>query len=187
MQPNTASQHHLLSVSDYYTMAKSGIFKDDERVELINGEIFDMSPIGSFHADCVDRLTRLLFKHVDDTVRVRIQNPIFLSDFSEPEPDIALVKDADYSQNHPAVEDVLLVIEVADSSLHYDRNTKLPLYARCGLPEIWLIDTNKKELNIYQQPFETGYQSHYRPKVGELVQPLLIKSVTVDWHSLFVY
>ena len=187
MQTNTAVQHRLLSVTDYYTMAQSGIFKDDERVELIDGEIFDMAPIGSLHADYVDRLTRLFFKKVDDDVRIRVQNPIFLDDFTEPEPDIVLAKDADFSQKHPTVDDILLVIEIADSSLYYDYNKKLPLYATHEIPEVWLIDVNKKELNIYQKPSENGYRSHYRPKSGEIIRPLLLNSVSINWKALFIF
>jgi len=187
MSISTAIQHHLLSVSDYYRMAQAGILSEDEHVELINGELFDMAPIGSFHADYIDRLARLFFKQADDGIRVRIQNPVHLSDFSEPEPDIALVKDNNYREQHPTAEDVLLLVEVADTSLHYDRNIKLPLYARHQIPEVWVFDIKEKRLDIYQQPDSDYYRLHLRPKAEEKIQPLLVTSVSIDWQDLFNY
>lgn len=186
MQTNSI-QHRLLSVADYHCMAENGILKDDERLELIKGELIKMAPIGSIHADYVDRLTRLFFKQVDDNVRIRIQNPIYLDEFNEPEPDIALVMDADYSIRHPNGTDVLLVIEVSDSSLHYDRTVKLPQYALHKIPEVWLIDTQQKQIDIYQQPFDKAYRLHLHPQANELIQPLLAKEINVDWQALFVH
>jgi Uma2 family endonuclease len=187
MSTSTAIQHHLLSVSDYYRMAETNILSEDERVELINGELFDMAPIGSFHADFIDRLARLFFKQADDSIRVRIQNPLHLSDFAEPEPDIALVKDSNYRQQHPTAQDVLLLIEVADTSLHYDRTIKLPLYAKHLIPEVWLCDIKEKRLDIYQQPDNDYYRLHLRHKAEEKIQPLLVASISVDWQGLFSY
>ena len=187
MSTATAIQHHLLSVSDYYRMAQAGILTEDEHVELINGELFDMAPIGSFHADFIDRLARLFFKQADDSVRVRIQNPIHLSDFAEPEPDIALVKDNNYRQQHPTAEDVLLLVEVADTSLHYDLTIKLPLYAKYQIPEVWVCNLKEKRLDIYQQPDNDYYRLHLRPRVDEIIQPLLIASISVDWQGLLNY
>ena len=178
-------QHHLLSVSDYYRMAQVGILNEDAHVELIDGELFDMAPIGSFHADYIDRLARLFFKQADDSVRVRIQNPIHLSDFAEPEPDIALVKDNNYRQQHPTSPDVLLLVEVADTSLHYDRSIKLPLYAKHQIPEVWLIDVKESRLDIYQQPENDYYRLHLRPKADEKIQPLQVSSISIDWQGLF--
>jgi len=187
MSTATAIQHHLLSVSDYYRMAQAGILTEDEHVELINGELFDMAPIGSFHADFIDRLARLFFKQADDSVRVRIQNPIHLSDFAEPEPDITLVKDNNYRQQHPSAEDVLLLVEVADTSLHYDLTIKLPLYAKHQIPEVWVCNLKDKRLDIYQQPDNDYYRLHLRPKADEIIQPLLVASISVDWQGLLNY
>ena len=187
MSTATAIQHHLLSVSDYYRMAQAGILTEDEHVELINGELFDMAPIGSFHADFIDRLARLFFKQADDSVRVRIQNPIHLSDFAEPEPDIALVKDNNYRQQHPSAKDVLLLVEVADTSLHYDLTIKLPLYAKHQIPEVWVCNLKEKRLDIYQQPDNDYYRLHLRPKADEIIQPLFVASISVDWQGLLSY
>lgn len=177
--------HRLINVSEFYRMAEAGILAEDERVELIEGELATMPPIGSFHASLVDCIARSLFKQVDDSICIRIQNPIYLSDISQPEPDIALVTNADYRQQHPKPEDVLLVIEVSDSSESYDRNTKLPLYAHYQVPEVWLLSINKKTLDIYQKPSTGGYRLNLRPETGEQVSPLLARNMQFDWATLF--
>jgi Uma2 family endonuclease len=187
MSAQLAIFHHLLTVNDYHRMAEAGIFTEDQPIELINGEIFDMSPIGSFHADIIDALTRVFYQQANDDFRIRIQNPIQLSEISEPEPDIALVKNKSYRLQHPSSEDVLLLIEVSDTSLHYDRTIKLPLYASHQIPEVWLFDLKEQRLDIYQQPESDYYRLHLRPKAGESIQPLLVEAVSVDWSSLLSY
>lgn len=187
MSAQLAISHHLLSVNDYHRMADAGIFTEDQPIELINGELFDMPPIGSFHADIIDALARVFYQQTSDNVRIRVQNPIFLSDVSEPEPDIALVKNKNYRLQHPTADDVLLLIEVADSSLNYDRTIKLPLYASHQIPEVWLFNLKEQRLDIYQQPENDYYRLHLRPKAGESIQPLLVESVSVDWGGLFSY
>src|SRR3982751_4315477 len=124
-------QKHYFNVDEFYLMARGGVFSEDARVELIEGEVIEMSPIGSRHAGCVDRLNALLNRSGQNVI-VRVQSPIRIDDFSEPEPDIALLKPrADfYSNSHPTPADVLLIIEVAETSVEYDRGVKLPLYAR---------------------------------------------------------
>ena len=189
MTTSTAIRHHLLSVSDYYRMAETNILTEDEHVELINGELFDMAPIGSFHAGLVTRLSRLLINKLTDQAIVTVQNPLYLSEFSAPEPDIAVLKPRadDYMQSLPTAQDVLLLIEVADTSLYYDRNIKLPLYAKHQIPEVWLIDVKEKHLDIYQQPDNDYYRLHIRPKAMEEIQPLLVASISIDWQGLFSY
>ena len=187
MSAQLAISHHLLSVHDYHRMAEAGIFTEDQPIELINGEIFDMPPIGSFHADIINTLTRLFYQQVNDNIRISVQNPIQLSDFSEPEPDIVLVKNKNYRLQHPTADDVLLLIEVADSSLHYDRTIKLPQYANHQIPEVWLFNLKEQRLDIYQQPENDYYRLHLRPKAGESIQPLLVEAVNVDWSALFAY
>ncbi len=189
MTTSTAIQHHLLSVSDYYRMAEINILAEDDRVELINGELFDMAPIGSFHAGIVTRLSRLLIQKLGEFAIVAVQNPLHLAEFSAPEPDIAVLKlrADDYMQSLPTAQDVLLLIEVADTSLHYDRNIKLPLYAKHQIPEVWLIDVKEQRLDIYQQPDNDYYRLHLRPKAKEEIQPLLVASVSIDWQGLFSF
>lgn len=189
MQTNAAIKVHLFNLDDCYRMTESGILNDNQPVELINGELFDMSPIGSVHAGLVTRLSRLLIKSLNDEAIVNVQNPIFLNEFSSPEPDIALLKPRadDYMQSLPNADEVLLVIEISDSTLVYDKEIKLPLYAQHQIPEVWLIDAKQKQLNIYQQPSKEGYRLHLRPLTGDNIQPLLVDAINLDWQSLFIY
>ncbi|HST20145.1 MAG TPA: Uma2 family endonuclease [Blastocatellia bacterium] len=162
------------NVEDYYRMAEAGLFSEHDRVVLIDGEVIKKSPIGSRHAGCVDRLNSILNRKVGDFAIVSVQNPVRLNDFSEPEPDIALLKPRDdfYSQSHPTAADVLLVIEVAETSVEYDRSVKMPLYARAGIPEAWLVNLPKDIIEIYTQPKNGKYQKVQRLKRGKsLVSP----------------
>jgi len=147
-------QKRYFNVDDYYRMFQAGVFSQEDRVELIEGEVVEMSPIGSSHGGTVNRSSTFLRRKLDDIVIVSVQNPVRLDDFSEPQPDLALLKPRKdfYSKAHPIAEDVLVVIEVADTSLAYDRNVKLPLYARAGIPEAWLIVLAKEVIEIHSQP-----------------------------------
>lgn len=152
-------QRRLFTVEDYYKMADAGIIKPDDRVELINGEIIRMSPIKSFHASVVDILVEQLILKVHHQAIVRAQNPIQLDDLSEPEPDIVLAKQQAnrYSQHHPRPTDILLIIEVADSSLNYDRGVKSALYAKAGIPEYWIMNLQEQQVEVYRTPQDDGY------------------------------
>ena len=149
------------TVHDFYRMGEAGIFAEDDRVELLEGEIFEMTPIGSHHAACISRLNRMLTSHLGQTAIVSVQNPIRLNDQSEPQPDIALLKPRSdfYKEGHPQPDDVLLVIEVADSSVNLDRGTKLPLYAKAGISEIWIVDLTRRTVETYRQPSAQGYEA----------------------------
>jgi Uma2 family endonuclease len=133
------------NVNEFYRMAAAGVLSEDDRVELIEGEILEMSSIGSRHAACVGRLTELFGQQVGGKAIIRAQSPIRLDDYSEPLPDITLLKRrADfYAENHPTQADVLLIVEVADTSVDYDRNIKLPIYAQANIPEVWLVNLPK--------------------------------------------
>lgn len=161
---------YLISVENYHKMAGTGILPESG-VELINGEIIEMSPIGSKHAAAVDRLNRILSRQFGDEVIIRVQNPIILNSFSEPEPDIAVVKyRADfYEKQHPHSADVLLAIEVSDTTINYDREIKLALYAQSGIPECWLVDLEKSEIQAFWQPLGDAYRfSQLARKGGSL-------------------
>jgi Uma2 family endonuclease len=157
------------NVTEFYRMAAAGVFTEDDRVELIEGEILEMSPIGSRHASCVDRLTELFSRQAGRKAIIRVQNPIRLDDYSEPLPDITLLKRrADfYAENHPTQADVLLIVEVADTSVEYDRNIKLPIYAQANIPEVWLVNLPKNIVEVYTRPAEGKYQKSRRLKRGE--------------------
>ena len=163
---------HLFDVTEYHRLGDAGIFSEDDRVELINGEVVEMSPIGSPHAATVSRLEALLHETIGRVVQIRIQNPVLLDDYSEPEPDIALVRPRGdyYAIGHPRPGDVLLVMEVADSSVEYDRLVKMPLYARAGVPEAWLIDLNRDLIVIQHDPANGDYRSHREFRRGETIR-----------------
>ena len=154
-------QRHLFTVDDYYDMARTGILREDDRVELIEGEIVDMAPIGIRHASVVKRiLNQLLTERLEKKAIVSSQDPIRLNEFSEPQPDITLLKPHPvyYETGHPKPEDVYLLIEVADTSIDYDRETKIPLYAKHGILEVWIVDLTKKIIEVYNLPTQEGYQ-----------------------------
>jgi Uma2 family endonuclease len=142
-------------------MGAAGIFSADERVELIAGEIIQMSPIGKRHAACVNVLAELLREQLQRSVIISVQNPIRLDDYSEPQPDIAVLKRREdfYRSALPQPADVLFVIEVCDTTLEYDRQIKLPLYARAGIPEVWLVNLADEQIETYAQPAGDAYQT----------------------------
>ncbi|NEO56847.1 MAG: Uma2 family endonuclease [Okeania sp. SIO3B5] len=153
-------QKRKLTVKEYYQMAEVGILKPDERVELIAGEIIKMAPIGIPDAGCVRRLNGIFNKLLSGKAIVDAQNPIDLNNESEPQPDLVLLKWRDdyYAEKHPQPEDILLLVEVADSSIKYDREVKVDLYAENGICEVWLININQQLVEVYRQPVENSYQ-----------------------------
>lgn len=161
----------LLNIEDYHKMAAAGILPDSG-IELVNGEIIEMSPIGSKHLSCVNTLMELLFENLGRKVIISIQNPIQAGDFSEPEPDIAVLKRTPkrYADKIPTAEDVLLVIEVADTSLAYDREVKLPIYAESGIPEFWLINLDQQEIEAYWQPSGNTYKYRALLRAKDIVE-----------------
>jgi Uma2 family endonuclease len=142
------------TVDEYYRMGEAGILREDERVELINGEIVCMAPIGSPHAYCVDLFTQRLVLGLAGRALVRVQNPLHLSSGAEPQPDLALLRlpAARYATAHPRPEDAFLVVEVSDTTLAYDRGAKLPLYAQAGIPEVWIADLEGSAVLVCREP-----------------------------------
>jgi len=178
---------HRLSVEDYHRMGEAGILGDDDRVELIAGEIIDMSPIGTHHASAVKRISNRVKLQVGERAIVSTQDPVHVDRFNEPEPDIALLRPQDdfYSDAHPIPADVLLIVEVAETSLRYDRDVKVPLYASAGIPEVWLVDIAGQVLWIYREPGQGAYRSCERaPNLSNLA-PLLMPDASVDLRGLF--
>jgi Uma2 family endonuclease len=151
--PFPVPSRHLISVDAFHRMGEAGILGPEDRVELIEGEIIDMSPIGALHAAIVDVVARHFGRRAGESVFIRCQNPLRLDDVSEPEPDISILRPrADfYTTSHPGAADVLLVIEVADTSLAYDLGTKVPLYARHGIPEVWVIDAGTRRIRVFRR------------------------------------
>lgn len=155
-----AARRRPFTVGEYYRMAEADILTEEDRVELIAGQIVAMSPIGSRQAACVKRLNLLMGKMVGDSMLIGVQDPIALDAYSEPEPDLVLLRSrADfYAEAHPSAADVLLAVEVADTSIDYDREVKLPLYAHAGLPEVWLIDLQESRIEVFARPQGGAYQ-----------------------------
>ena len=166
-----ANDVHRWTREEYERMAAEGLFAPDARVELIDGIVYNMSPQKGPHASAVHRGLRSL-QSVFLDCHIRVQAPLALSVDSEPEPDLAVVpgKLEDYDQNHPTT--ALLVVEVADSSLAHDKNRKIPLYARCGIPEAWLLNVPAKTLEVHREPQEGRYRSHQILRIGDIVSPL---------------
>lgn len=152
---------YSFTVAEYERMGEVGIFSEDARVELVCGEVIKMSPIGERHAACVGRLTQLITLLVLRSAIVWVQNPIRLNENSEPQPDVAVLKPrADfYGHAHPRPEDVLLIIEVSDTTLDYDRRVKVPLYARAGVPETWVVNLPEERVEVYSDPAGGEYQT----------------------------
>jgi Uma2 family endonuclease len=187
---NTASdilQRHRLTVAEYYRMAETGILAPEARVELIEGEVIDMPPIGSPHAGTVDYMADVLRSACGGQAIVRTQNPVFLDLHSEPQPDIALLRPrADfYRSSHPTPADVFLIVEVADATLAYDTQIKLPLYARHGVPEVWLVDLSNRRFMVHRTPTAVGFQDVQTLTELSTVTPMLLPGVSIDLTGLF--
>jgi len=177
---------HRLNVDAYYKMAEAGILESPHHVELIGGEIFDMPAIGSPHAAVTNRLSRHFSRALRDEVAlVNIQSPLRLDDFNEPQPDLMLLRPRsdDYWERHPSAVDVLLLVEVSESSLRYDRGTKLALYAKFSIPEVWIVDLLDSAIEVYRGPKEGAYGSRERLTSGALT-PALVPGATIDVAAL---
>jgi len=160
-------------VEEYHRMLRAGILTEDDRVELIEGEIVEMAPIGSRHAGCVKRLVRRFSQAIGEQALLSVQDPLRLGERSEPQPDLALLRPRDdfYASSHPGPEDVLLIVEVAETSAEYDREVKLPLYARHGIPEVWLVDLEKEAVEVYRGPSPRGYSEARTLRRGSSLSP----------------
>jgi Uma2 family endonuclease len=175
------------TVEQYHKMSEVGILTEEDRVEFIKGEIVEMSPIGLKYAATVNRLNQIFHRKLSDRVLVSIQNPIQLNNNSEPQPDVALLKSrADfYETKTPEVNDIFAIVEVADTTIIYDRNIKIPLYAEHGIAEAWLVDVNDRSLTIYRQPTPTGYQITKTLTREESLSLLAFPEVTINVSEIF--
>jgi Uma2 family endonuclease len=166
------------TVHDYHRMGEAGILHEDDRVELIEGELVEMDAIGTRHFSCVNRLTRLLVMSVGDEAIVSVQNPVRLNEYTEPQPDLTVIRPRDYTESLPTPEDVLLLIEVSDTTLAYDRNVKLPLYARAGIGEVWIVNLPAETIELNTGPSANGYRYTERKRRTETLQPAAIPGLT---------
>jgi len=179
---------HRLTVDDYHRMADAGIFGQHDRIELIDGELIDMAPIGQGHAGMVGGLAEALFIACAGRAIVWPQNPIRIDRWSEPQPDLALLRrrpDFYATGERPGPADVLLLIEVADSSLAFDRRVKLPLYARAGIAEFWIVDLKRRVLEVHRSPTGDGYADTSTHQPGDQVALALIPEIVVKLDIAF--
>lgn len=176
----TAMPFYHLSVPQYHEMIRDGILTENDRCELIRGKLVAKMTIGDDHAACVDRLNWLLNRVQTNDIRVRIRNPVFCRD-SEPEPDVSLVRLVNGKPLHkkPQAADILLVIEVADTSYEFDKAEKLPLYAENGIPEAWIVDLRTKAIEIYREPCGNSYRQAARLIGEQPVSILALPSLTL--------
>jgi Uma2 family endonuclease len=171
-----------LSLREFHRMGAAGVLGEDDRIELIDGEMIEMAPIGAPHAAMVSRLTRMLNLSVGQDAIVWTQNPIALPPRSELQPDVALLRPPEdrYGANLPIAGDVMLVIEVADTTLTYDRDVKIPLYARHGIAEVWLFDIQGGSLFVHREPAESGYRQVLAPDKNATLSPVRLPGVRLD-------
>ena len=174
------------TVAEFHTLVKCGIFKKEQRIELIEGVLIEMAPIGSDHTSNVKRFNHRLTVLLSDRAIVSVQDPITLDDYSEPQPDIALLRWRDdfYRSANPRTADVLLIIEAANSSLQFDRERKIPLYARHDIPEVWLFDLKQQRLEAYRKPVAGEYTeiTYHR---GGMLAPCMLPDTAIDLAEFF--
>ncbi len=181
-----AAPRRLLTVDDYHRMGEAGILTDDDRVELIEGELVAMAPIGSEHIATTNALNRLLVLAVGDRGIVSVGNPVRLTRYSEPQPDFSILKPRDdYRRTLPRPEDTVLAVEVANTSLDYDRKVKLALYARSGIPEVWIVNLAAAEVEVYQSPVADLYTSVTRAGRSDSLTINAIPGVLIPVARIF--
>ncbi|MFZ1494443.1 MAG: Uma2 family endonuclease [Candidatus Competibacter denitrificans] len=183
-----APTRHRLSADDFLQMARSGILHEDDRIELIDGDLIDMAPIGSEHASLTDWFTRYLVLAIGQHAIVRIQSSLSLDKHSQPQPDVQVLRAREdyYRKAHPSAEDVLLLIEVSDTTARFDRTVKIPLYARHGVAEVWLVDVAQRSVEVYRdpQPATSTYRQMTAYRRGLLI-PQQLPMVSIAVEQLF--
>jgi Uma2 family endonuclease len=188
MAIQTEARRRRFTREEYHRMAEAGILHEDDRVELIEGEIVHMTPIGRRHAACVAELNRLLVPAVGRRALLWPQNPITLPNDTEPQPDIVLLRPRvdRYLEDDAHPDDVLLLIEVADTSQRYDRLVKLPLYGRAGVPEVWIVDLPGEVIEIHRGPSPNGYARTTRTARGGAVSPEAFPDIVLSVDIILV-
>lgn len=174
----------LFTVHDYHRMAEAGILHEDDRIELIEGELVEMAAIGSRHFTCVNTLNHLLVRSLGDEYIVSVQNPVRLNDRNEPEPDLAVIRTRDYRESLPGPDDVLFLIEVSDTTLSYDHNVKLPIYARSGIPEVWIVDLPGETVERHTGPSGEIYRHLERSRREETLASSMLPELVFDVNSV---
>ena len=185
--PTSTPARRRFTVAEYYAMADAGILSENDRVELLDGDIIVMPPIRPWHAASVNRFTHLLVTSLQGRGIVSVQGPTRLNDISEPQPDVMLLKWREnyYASGHPKPADVLLLIEVSDTTVDYDRNAKLSAYARAGIPEVWIVSRQDRHIEAYTGPSEGTYSSVRHSSPTETIAPQAFPDVTLEVGQFF--
>lgn len=175
------TKRHRFTAEEYRAMGEAGVLGEDDRVELVGGEVVDMAPIGSRHLACVVALSHLLVEASGGRFFVSVQNPVRLGERDEPQPDLSLLgrKPNPGAEAPPGPKDVLLVVEVSDTTLSYDRNTKLPLYAGAGVPEAWIVDLAGRRIEVHHGPGPGGYRDLWAFGPGEKFSSAVVGGLSV--------
>lgn len=176
----------LFTVTDYQRMIETGILQEGDRCELLNGEIVKMATIGRKHAAVVNRINKLFSRILQEAIIVSVQNPIELGAFSQPEPDIALLRWQDdfYESGHPQAQDVYLLIEVADTTLETDRAIKLPIYAQTGISEVWIVNLQDLQIEVYRSPIEDTYSVSQILTAGQMLTISGLPDVAIEFNEI---
>ncbi len=180
-------QRHPVTAEEFLRMDRAGVFAPQVRLELIEGEIVEMAPIGSPHAGRVNTLTRLFVQRAADRAVVSVQGPIVVSERSIPQPDLALLRPRadDYSDSSPTAAETLLAVEVADTTLAFDLGTKVPLYARAGIPEVWVVDVNERAIRVFRDPSASGYRTSFTAAGAGRISAGALPEVWLEPRELF--
>jgi Uma2 family endonuclease len=176
-----------LTADEFERMVETGIIREDERVELVDGELIQMAAQGGPHVTCVMRLTHWFIPRLVERAIVSIQNAFRLSLHGEPQPDITLLRHREdfYGGVLPRAEDVLLIIEISDTTLRYDRDVKLPRYAAAGIPEVWIVDLQRRRVTTYRDPMSDGYRQVISHTRGAILSPLAFPDLELRWEDIF--
>jgi Uma2 family endonuclease len=182
MSAASSIQRFKFSSEAYHRLSDYGLLPSSARVELLNGEIVEMSPINSPHSGTINRLQKILEKLLGKTYIIANQNPIQLGVYSEPEPDLAVLnwRDDFYFDQHPTPAEVIFLIEVADSTLEKDREIKLPIYAQANISEVWIVNLRARQVEIYTSPKGAEYQQFKIFKPGDLLEGTLVPNLKIE-------
>lgn len=180
-------RRHAVSTGEYLRMGEAGVFAREARLELIAGEILEMAPIGSSHAGTLNILNRLVTRRAGEEAIVSVQQPVVVDDHSVPQPDLALLRPRSdsYVKSHPTSADVLLLIEVADTTLAFDLGAKAALYGRSGIAELWVVDVQGRSVRVFREPSPSGYRTSFTIAEGQSVSCLALPVVAVTTVDLF--
>lgn len=179
-------ERHRITLDEYHRMVAAAVFEPDSRVELINGELIEMPPIDPPHAYTVDQLIALFITRLAGRARIRCQNPASLPPDSEPQPDLVVARhvQAEYRDRHPSPDEILLAIEVSRTTLRLDRKIKIPMFARSGIPEVWLLNLIDEEITVYREPIGAWYGSVGNYRGEDTISPLAFPDVAFTVSEL---